>query len=158
MELNQKLNQKLLETARKYIGVKETGGAQWHTSIILEWFKAAGAAWIRDDEQAWCSAFVCGVAREAGAFNRKTVRAQEWLTCPPPNVVTHNPEAAMPGDVVVMNRGKNLFHVAFLAAPIDFARGQFSALGGNQGNAVNIRPKALSLFVGSVRLATATTP
>lgn len=138
-----------MEVARSYLGVREIQGAAHHP-LILEWFAAAGAPWIRNDEAAWCSAFACGVAKKAEVFNPRTVRAKDWLQLPERGGVPVGLDELQPGDVCVVTRGNNLFHVAFFA---DRVRSTLQLLGGNQSNGVRISDCLISRFIGARRLS-----
>lgn len=147
------LNERILEVAKSHVGTMETTGAR-HNPKILSWFKVAGAPWIDTDEAAWCSAFACGVAAEANAYNPRTVRAKEWLAVPK-NGGGEKVEAKdlLPGDVVVTTRGPGLFHVTFFS---HFAEnGALMCVGGNQANKVCLRGYGALTLVGAVRLRAA---
>lgn len=138
--------------ANSHIGTLEMAGAR-HNPKILAWFKVAGASWINTDETAWCSAFACGVAAEANAYNPRTVRAKDWLQVHKEGggekVELQN---LQPGDVIVVSRGPGLFHVTFFS---HHENGKLVCVGGNQANAVCLRPYDALLFVGAVRLRAA---
>jgi len=146
------LNQKIVSAAEKYIGLREIHGVR-HEEQILRWFEAAGATWIKNDEAAWCSAFACGIAKEAGAFNPQTVRAKEWLSIDPSKATRISISDLIPGDVVVVRRGKNLYHVSIFYGVR--SNGDLRLLGGNQNNQVSRAYYSRARFVGAVRLSTA---
>jgi uncharacterized protein (TIGR02594 family) len=145
-------NQKIIETALEYEGTRETPGTA-ATPVILEWFAAAGASWIRDDAEAWCSAFACGVALRAGAYNPRTVRAKKWLDIESQFAEVLEWSDIIPGDVIVLSRGPNLFHVTFAFEPPRATK--LLCLGGNQSNMVRKTRYERKKFVGARRLAAA---
>lgn len=127
-----------LAIARKYLGVKEIKGPH-HNPHIVEWWKDIGAP-FKDDETPWCGAFVGGVLVEAGI---KPVSggaaARAWLKLP---VELSKPAY---GCVVVFWRGTKTGtagHVGFVVGRDKF--GNLMVLGGNQSDAVNIKPFAMS--------------
>ena len=147
------LNARILETALSFLGTHEVAGTE-HNPLILGWFAAAGSSWVHDDETAWCAAFACGVAVEAGAYNPRTIRAHEWLNIAPEHAehIDHI-DRVTPGDVVVLSRGPNLFHVTFAYVQ---RRTYLRCIGGNQGNAVRFSNYERDKFIGARRLKRAT--
>lgn len=137
-----------MQVALSHVGTREIPGADSNPKIVA-WFEAAGAPWIRNDAAAWCSAFACGVTKEAGVFNPRTVRAREWLDLPPHGGTRIEFDDLLPGDVCVVSRGNNLFHVSFFEGR---SRSTLRLVGGNQGNVVRIADYANSRFVGARRL------
>jgi uncharacterized protein (TIGR02594 family) len=88
-----------LNVAEKYIGLKEIVGPQ-HNKKILEFYKNSGAPQIKDDETAWCAAFVGQCLFEAGYPNTRSLMARSYINygtkCEP-----------KPGAIVVFPRGSN---------------------------------------------------
>jgi uncharacterized protein (TIGR02594 family) len=131
-----------LVQARTYIGLEETPGPQ-HQPAITKWLDRLKAP-FRDDETAWCGTFVGGVFDEVGI---KPVAspwgARQWLKFGQPV-----PKPTK-GAVVVFWRGKPdgwSGHVGFVVGK-DKA-GNIMVLGGNQGDAVNIKPFATNRVLG----------
>ncbi|RWX72611.1 TIGR02594 family protein [Mesorhizobium sp. M2A.F.Ca.ET.039.01.1.1] len=127
-----------IATARKYVGQREIKGPH-HNPHILEWWKDIGAP-FKDDETAWCGAFVGGVLAETGIK-------------PPPGAASSQAYLKMPvkldrpafGCVVVFWRNSptsGLGHVGFVVGKDQ--HGNIMVLGGNQGDTVSIKPFALS--------------
>lgn len=123
-----------ISVARKYLGQAEIKGPH-HNPHILTWWKRAGAP-FEDDETPWCGAFIAGVLSELGI---KPVSggasAQAWLKM---SVKLDKPAQ---GCVVIFERGKpgsGSGHVGFVVGR-DGA-GNLMVLGGNQGDAVTIKP------------------
>lgn len=120
--------------AKKYLGQAETKGPH-HNPHIIKWWKDIGAP-FKDDETPWCGAFVGGVLAEVGI---KPVTggasARSWLKMP---VKLDKPAV---GSVVVFWRGSKTGasgHVGFVVG--NDQRGNLMVLGGNQSDAINIKP------------------
>jgi uncharacterized protein (TIGR02594 family) len=119
-----------LVAARKYIGVAEIPGVQ-HSPIIVGWLKKLKAQWF-DDEVPWCGTFVGVCMSEAGiVLPQFWYRARDWM-----NWGVKLDEATV-GCVVVYSRTGG-GHVGFVVGK-DKA-GNIMTLGGNQHDAVNIKP------------------
>lgn len=123
-----------LSLARAYIGVREIKGPR-HEPLILRWWLSIGAH-FRDDETSWCGAFVGGVLKEAGLpIVSGGAAARAWLKLP---VKLDRPAV---GCIVVFWRGSKdgwSGHVGFVVGQDQ--GGNLMVLGGNQGDAVNIKP------------------
>lgn len=143
---------KWVQTARSYIGQKEIKGAK-HNPIVLElWasaFKAknqAVPAVFKNDETPWCGAFVAFVMAKAGLSHhipKSFPLARSWATA---GSKLNNPAY---GCVVVFWRGNPKGasgHVGFVVGR-DKA-GNLMVLGGNQSDAVNIKPFSRSRVLG----------
>lgn len=118
-----------LDIAKRYIGTTEAPGTQ-HNPVIIRWLVALGA-WWRDDETPWCGTFVAAVLKEFGMQPaRAWYRAKAWLEWGSPIGVP------LVGAVVVFER-QGGGHVGFVVGKTP--AGHLLVLGGNQGNAVNVR-------------------
>ncbi len=131
-----------IATARRYLGQREVKGPH-HNPHVLRWWKSIGAP-FKDDETPWCGGFVGGVLSETGI---KPVAggasARAWLKLP---VKLDRPAY---GCVVVFWRGDPngaSGHVGFVVGR-DRA-GNLMVLGGNQADAVNIKPFSRSRVLG----------
>lgn len=125
---------KWLNEARKHIGVKEIPGSVSNAWIVALWAKDK---WLGTDDSkvAWCGAFVRHCMDAAGVASPKTYyRAKDWLNWGTPLT------KPIEGCVVVFER-KGGGHVGFVVGK-DKA-GNIMVLGGNQGDAVNIKPFGL---------------
>lgn len=117
--------------ARRLIGVKQLPGPRHEARIVRMW--EAIKAPFRDDETAWCAAFVGSVLEEVGITSTRSAAARsytQWgVAC-----------AQRLGAVVVFSRPPSTWsgHVGFLVGRDP--RGRLMVLGGNQGDAVNIAP------------------
>ena len=128
--------------ANSYLGQAEKKGPQ-HNAHVLKWWKNIGAP-FKDDETPWCGAFVGGVLVEAGI---KPVAggasARAWLKLP---VKLDKPAV---GSVVIFWRGSKKAasgHVGFVVGKDK--RGNLMVLGGNQGDAVTIKPFSTDRVLG----------
>lgn len=127
-----------IAAARKYIGVKETPGPA-STPVIVGWLNKL-KAWWSDDSVPWCGVFVANCLREADIMPPKEwMRATEYLSM----LVKLDRPAY--GCIVVFTR-KGGGHVGFVVGR-DKA-GNLMVLGGNQGDAVNIKPFARDRVAG----------
>lgn len=139
--------QELILTALQYYGLKEKPGTD-HEHLIIDMFKAAGADWIQDDETAWCSAFLCWVARQCGYGHPCSVKARDWLSVGMPVTTPRL------GDVAVywrVSKQSGYGHVHLYVSTI----GEYNyGLGGNQSNMVNIAPQRIERLLGYRRLRT----
>jgi uncharacterized protein (TIGR02594 family) len=130
-----------METARRFIGLREIPGAA-HEPFIQWCFTLCHMGTDTADEVPWCSAFANGVAYIHGLARSGSAAARSWLKVGYGVSV----DEARPGDVVILKRGEGPQpgpevlaapgHVGFLVA---FAPGgKIMLLGGNQGDKVSI--------------------
>lgn len=131
-----------LSTAKKYIGLKEIPGPK-SNPIIVKWWEAIKAP-FRDDLTSWCGGFVGGIMAESGLpVVKGAPAARSWLNYGKP--------LAKPvlGCIVIFWRGNPKGwsgHVGFVVG-MDKA-GNLMVLGGNQGDAVNIKPFGKARVLG----------
>lgn len=119
-----------LVEARRHIGQKEVPGAG-NNPIIIRWWQAISAP-FRDDLTPWCAGYVGGCLEAVGIRSSRSAAARSYL-----NWGINLGYAAM-GAVVVFERGAGKGHVGFVVGRD--ADGYLMVLGGNQGDAVNIKP------------------
>jgi uncharacterized protein (TIGR02594 family) len=129
-----------LAEARRHVGQREIAGRR-HNPLILRWWTAIRAPFA-DDETPWCAAFVGGVLEAVGIRSTRSAAArsyQRWgLNCAP-----------AVGAVVVFWRGSPQAatgHVGFVVGRDQ--HGRLMVLGGNQGDAVNVRAFGLDRVLG----------
>lgn len=120
--------------ARKYLGQREIKGPH-HNPHVLRWWKKMGTG-FKDDETPWCGAFVGGVLTEVG-FKAQAggASARAW------NRYGVKLDRPAMGAIVVFWRGTKsgtAGHVGFVVGQDQ--RGNLMVLGGNQADAVNIKP------------------
>ena len=134
------------QKALEYKGLSEIKGPQ-HNPKILEMFEKVGHAWVKDDETAWCAAFVGFVLSEVGMKGTGKLNARSYLDW---GVETKTPR---PGDIVVFWRGSKSGwqgHVAIYHG--EDAQGIW-VVGGNQGDKVSLVPYSKSQLLGYRTLA-----
>lgn len=127
--------------ARNYIGLREIDGSR-HSPKIVSWWQAIGAPWFKDDETPWCGAYVGGVLSEVGIpppARGAGASARAWLKF---GVKLDEPAY---GAIVVFERGAG-GHVGFVVGRDQ--HDNLMVLGGNQGDAVNIKPFAPARVLG----------
>lgn len=130
-----------IAAARAYLGEREINGPH-HNPHVVKWWKDIGAP-FRDDETPWCGAFVGGVLVEVGIRPvAGGASAKAWLKLP---VRLDRPAY---GCVVVFHRPPNPAsgHVGFVVGRDQ--RGNLMVLGGNQADAVNVKPFATARVAG----------
>lgn len=117
-----------MDIAEKYVGTKEIVGRQ-HNPVVVGFFAKAGHPEIKDDETAWCSAFVNACMYEVGIKGTNNLLARSWLNW------GDKTTAPRYGDVVIMRRGNSSWqgHVFFFLSMDD---NYVYGLGGNQSNGV----------------------
>ena len=135
--------------ASSYLGVRELADAKSNPQID-KWISMNGRYDdVATDSTAWCSAFVNGVADEAGLETSGKLNAKSWL-----GVGDEIPAAqAQQGDVVVFwrdNKSSWKGHVGFFQGYDK--KGNVRVLGGNQGNEVSIKTYPASRLLGVRRL------
>lgn len=122
----------VINIALKEYGVKEYAGSVHNNPKILKYFEYIGHSWVKNDETAWCSAFVNYVCKKAGYQYSTKLNARSWLTVGSPVDVPRV------GDVVVLWREKPdswKGHVGFF---VNADKDKIYILGGNQNNRVCI--------------------
>lgn len=130
-----RFNQAILEAAGAYLGLEEWPGAK-HNPKILDMFDIVGHGNVRDDETAWCAAFVGAVLASLGLPHTGKLNARSYMGYGQ----SVEPQDARPGDIVVLWRGSRTSwqgHVAFF---VRFDGNSVILRGGNQGNAVTDAP------------------
>ena len=127
-----------LVEARRHIGLRELPGAPT-APAIARWLQQLGA-WWRDDETPWCGTAVAAWMQAVGVgpLPKFWMRAKAWAEW------GQGLGAPAPGCVVVFER-QGGGHVGLVVG--EDAAGNLLVLGGNQGDAVNVRafPRARAL-------------
>lgn len=138
---------KAYELAKTFIGLKEIVGSR-HEKKILKFFEEVGHSWVKDDETAWCAAFVGAMLERSGLKSTKKLNARSYLEWGEEVHLNDIQE----GDIVVFWRGKKdgwQGHVAFF---VGFnANKDLIVLGGNQSNQVCEQVYAKERFLGARR-------
>lgn len=119
-----------MRQAESLIGVAEIAGAA-DAPEVLKLFAESGHPEIRDDETAWCAAFVGAMLARAGYAGTGKLNARSYLEW------GEKLREPRPGCVVVFKRGNSSWqgHVAFF---VGRTKTHIQVLGGNQGNQVSI--------------------
>lgn len=129
-----------LRRARQEIGVTEIAGRQ-HSERVLSYWQLAKLN-FSDDETPWCAGFVGAMLEDCGIKSTRSGMARSYENW-------GQPCSAVPGAIVVFWRGSRNSgsgHVGFVAGRDHY--GNLMVLGGNQGDAVNIKPFAADRVVG----------
>lgn len=127
-----------IKAARSKIGIKETLGAK-NNPIIVQWLKNLRSMWL-EDSVPWCGTFVAECLREGGYQYPSTwYRAKDYL-----KMTTALNQPAY-GCIVVFHRVGG-GHVGFVVGKDK--HGNLMVLGGNQGDAVNIKPFSVDRVLG----------
>lgn len=124
-----------LDVALSYLGLAEQPGPKNNPKIIA-WWKTLRTPFI-DDETPWCAAFVGGVLEECGIKSTRSAAAQSYWRVKWGQVL----KGPALGCVVVFWRGSRSAgtgHVGFVVGQDH--QGHLMVLGGNQGDAVTIKP------------------
>lgn len=115
--------------ARKHIGLREIKGAE-HNPEILRMWKDIKRGGIKDDETPWCAAFVGATLERVGIKSSRFESAKSYTSW---GTALHDPAY---GCIVTFTRDGG-GHVGFVVG--QDANRNLLVLGGNQGDAVNIR-------------------
>lgn len=121
-----------LRRARQEIGVSEIAGKQHSARVLSYWEKVKLP--FRDDETPWCAGFVGAMLEDCGIKSTRSGMARSYQNW-------GQPCGPIPGAIVVFWRGsKNgtSGHVGFVTGRDQY--GNLMVLGGNQGDAVNVKP------------------
>ena len=127
--------------ARALVGLKEIVGSK-HEPRIVQFFADAGHPWVKDDETAWCAAFVNAMLKRAGIDGTGSLAARSFLQW------GEKLDKPRVGCIAVFWRGsKNSWqgHVGFYVGE---EGSNILVLGGNQGNAVSIAKYPKSRLLG----------
>jgi uncharacterized protein (TIGR02594 family) len=129
--------------AKRFIGLKEIPGPVDNEQIVKD-FATVGHSWVKDDETAWCAAFVGARLEEAGIRSTRKLNARSYLDWGKPVEL----EEAKEGDIVVFWRGSKdgwKGHVGFF---VRTEGNNIIVLSGNQSNMVNESPYSTSRLLG----------
>lgn len=146
----------LYDIAERFVGIQEVDGTTANPQILA--MLKLDAAWTEDDETPWCSAFINYCAWLMRLPRSKSLRARSWLDVGTPISI----DVAEQGwDVVILKRGggdqpgpevqKAPGHVGmFTSREVDSPI--IWILGGNQGDAVSVKPFPATRLLGVRRL------
>lgn len=124
-----------LQWARTQIGTREIVGPQHNQAVIDYWKQGKVALDVRDDETAWCAAFVAAALESSGYRSTRSGLARSYERDRTRFIDCDERQGA----IVVFSSpaGPNNGHVGFLDAAGDTS---VYVLGGNQGNQVSVAP------------------
>lgn len=131
---------------------KDLGTWEWkdgHNPKVVQYFHDIGHAWVKDDETAWCAAFVGSMLHRANMPHTGKLNARSYLEWGEPVDLNDAEE----GDIVVFSRGDPngwQGHVGFF---VKRAGKYIEVLGGNQSNQVNVKRYPVSRLLGVRRCA-----
>lgn len=129
------------ELAQKDIGTWEW--ADGHNPKVVQYFHDVGHEWVKDDETAWCAAFVGAMLKRAGMPHTGKLNARSYCEWGEGLLLKNAKE----GDIVVFSRGDPngwQGHVGFF---VKHAGKYIEVLGGNQANQVNIKRHPVSRLI-----------
>lgn len=131
------------EYAQDDLGTFEWKGKD-HNPKVLQYFADVGHAWVKDDETAWCAAFVGAMLKKAGIDGTGKLSARSYLTWGEDVEL----EDAKPGDIVVFWRGDPRGWQGHVAFYVRHDEDNIWVLGGNQNNQVSIAPYSQDRLLG----------
>lgn len=122
--------------AWREFGVLEVPGSR-NNSRIVEMFEAVGHSAIKDDEVAWCAAFLGACLERSGHASTRSLGARSYLDW---GAAVDEPHV---GAIAVLSRGSDpaLGHVGFVLGMSD---AEVFLLGGNQSDRVSVAAFAKS--------------
>jgi len=128
----------------------EVGVVEWrdgNNPKVVGYFRDAGHPQVKEDETAWCAAFVGAMLHRAGLKGTGLLTARSYLDWGIPVEL----KDAKEGDIVILKRGDSTWqgHVGFF---VKYDGSLITVLGGNQGNAVNRRPYGAGRLLGIRRI------
>lgn len=133
-----------LEVAFSYLGLSEVHGTK-HNPLIVKMFQRIKLSGIKDDETAWCAAFVGSCLEECGIRSTRSAAALSYadygqkLVYPVEGSIGYKRRFNSAGKVIGG-------HVFFVAGQDQL--GRIMALGGNQGDKVSLAPYEKTGIVG----------
>ena len=136
------------EIAKSKLGLKEIPGPL-HNDEIIAMFAKVGHSWVKDDETAWCAAFVGWAIEMAGGKSTRKLDARSYLEWG----VGVGVDNIQRGDIGVWPRGKGWQgHVGF----VERVEGDKVWLNsGNQSDAVTVKAYPIATALGFRRATNA---
>lgn len=132
---------KPFEIALSQYGTWEWPGAE-NNPRVLNYFKEIGQTWVKDDETAWCAAFVNWCLLKSKKPTTGSLAARSFMNY---SVATQNPEV---GDIAVFWRGSKDGAEGHVAFYISETPNYVYVLGGNQSDQVNISKYSKANLLG----------
>lgn len=120
--------------AMTQIGTREIVGPEHNPTVVDYWRIGRVALTVRDDETAWCAAFVNAALESTGYAGTQSGRARSFLD----TKMFKNCDPHL-GAIAVFSSaaGPANGHVGFVDS---VSSNHINVLGGNQGNAVSVAP------------------
>jgi uncharacterized protein (TIGR02594 family) len=137
----------LYRMAERFVGVKEIPGSLDNPQILA--MLRLDADWPKNDEVAWCAAFMNYIAWLLRLPRSKSLMARSWLNV---GRRVSLEQARVGWDVVILWRGSrdsSSGHVGMFAG---VEGGRILLLGGNQSDSVNIQSFPMDRVLGIRRL------
>jgi uncharacterized protein (TIGR02594 family) len=125
------------------IGTRELKGDK-HNPDVVQYFADVGHSWVKDDETAWCAAFVGAMLERVKLPSTRKLNARSYLDWGDPVDL----ESARAGDIVVFSRGNPAGwqgHVGFF---VRVEGTNIEVLGGNQSDQVIVARYPISRLLG----------
>ncbi len=129
---------KWIDEAKKHLGLKEIKGDVDNQEIVKFWADIKNSG-IKDDEVPWCAAFVGACLERSGLKSTRSGGSKSYLTW------GDKLDEPIFGCIVVFSRDGG-GHVGFVVGKDQ--SGHIMVLGGNQSDAVNIKPFKTERVVG----------
>lgn len=139
------INKEMFLVAMGEYGTQEWTGIE-HNPEVMKYFHDIGHKWVKDDETAWCAAFVNWCALKSGYKGTGKLNARSFMDI---GVKVYGNQ----GDIVVLwriNPDSPYGHVGLLVYKDEHF---VWLLGGNQGNQINITKYPVGRVLGYRRLA-----
>lgn len=124
----------LLKIAKSHIGLKEVPG-EGDNPTIVGMFAKVGHPYVKNDEVAWCAAFVGACLIDAGFASTKMLNARSYLKWGKTIPLAE----ARPGDIVIFWRNSPTSWEGHVAVFVSQTKTMVKVVGGNQDNAVTIQ-------------------
>lgn len=138
-----------IETALNEFGTKSIAGLL-HNAEVVKYFKGIGQAWVKDDETAWCAAFLNWVLMKSGKMYTSSLLARSFMHYGTP---TTTPQV---GDIVVLWRGNKYGPFGHCGLFIKQTNELVYILGGNQADQVSIESYSKTQLLGYRQIPLAT--
>ncbi|RNJ49345.1 TIGR02594 family protein [Methylocystis hirsuta] len=134
--------QKWITEARKLLGTREIRGPK-HNPTVVQMFADAGFSGIKDDETAWCAAFVGATLKRAGVKPSGSLLALSYA----PGKWGVTLKSPVVGCLATKRRPGTSWsgHVFFV---VDYDAQYVWGLGGNQSDMVNVVKYPRAALVG----------
>jgi uncharacterized protein (TIGR02594 family) len=123
------------DRAKRLVGLREIKGTR-HEPDVVQFFADVGHDWVKDDETAWCAAFVGAMLERSGLSSTRKLNAKSYLEWGEDVPI----DEAQEGDICVFWRGSPDAATGHVAFYVSHGSSQVMVLGGNQSDSVSIAP------------------